>query len=40
MRKKANSTEIEKILETKISKIFKETSDMSLEEHLSQLKFI
>lgn len=37
---KANSTEIEKILETKISKIFKETSDMSLEEHLSQLKLL
>ena len=35
---KASASEIESILETKLSVLFKETSELSLEEHLSQLK--
>ena len=35
---KATALEIENILETKLSVLFKETSELSLEEHLSQLK--
>lgn len=35
---KATSSEIEKILDAKISVLFKETSDLTLEEHLHQLK--
>ncbi|MFQ6880182.1 MAG: helix-turn-helix domain-containing protein [Oscillospiraceae bacterium] len=37
---KASSEEIEKILEAKIATIFKESSDMSLQEHLEQLKLL
>ena len=37
---KASSEEIEKILDAKISTIFKESSDMSLQEHLEQLKLL
>lgn len=37
---KATSEEIEQILEAKISTIFKESSDMSLQEHLEQLKLL
>ena len=35
---KANSEEIDKMISTKIDTIFKETSDMSLEQHLKQLR--
>lgn len=37
---KASSEEIEKIISAKVDTIFKETSDMSLEKHLSQLKVL
>lgn len=37
---KATASEIEKLLEDKISTIFKETSDLSLEQHLYQLKVL
>lgn len=37
---KATSEEIDKIISAKIDTIFKETSDMSLEKHLSQLKLL
>lgn len=37
---KASSEEFDKIIEAKISTIFKETSDMSLKEHLEQLKLL
>ncbi len=36
----ANAHEIEKMLEAKIQTIFKESSNLSLEEHLSQLKIL
>lgn len=35
---KATADEIEKIIESKVSTIFKETSDLTLDQHLSQLK--
>lgn len=35
---KATADEINRIIEQKVSTIFKETSDLSLEQHLSQLK--
>lgn len=37
---KANNQEIEKMLEAKIQTIFKDTSELSLEEHLHQLKIL
>lgn len=37
---KASASEIERILDDKISAIFKETSDLSLEQHLQQLKVL
>ena len=37
---KASSEEIEKLLAAKIDTIFKETSDMGLNEHLEQLKLL
>lgn len=37
---KASASEIEKLLEYKISMIFKETSNLSLEQHLQQLKVL
>lgn len=36
----ANAHEIEKMLEAKIQTIFKESSNLSLEEHLNQLKIL
>lgn len=36
----AVASEIERILDDKISAIFKETSDLSLEQHLQQLKIL
>lgn len=36
----ANEHEIEKMLEAKIQTIFKESSNLSLEEHLNQLKIL
>lgn len=35
---KATASEIDNILETKLSVLFKETTELSLEDHLSQLK--
>ncbi len=37
---KASASEIEKLLEYKISTIFKETSNLSLEQHLQQLRVL
>ncbi len=37
---KASASEIEKLLEYKISTIFKASSDLSLEQHLEQLKIL